>query len=346
MSNVIPFAGGAVPAYAARTAATPGMSQGMGGGSFNRIVLKMGLWRLEVDGQEIQQVQGPLPVIIHGFSANLSRQYYDGVYNPNDPPRQPDCRSSDGLRPTSDAPKPQSALCSTCPKTVKNASGFKDCAMKKRIIVSVYGDTQNRLFRLDIPAMSIFDKGNPQANLFGFKDYAAKIDESRIEPSAFITNLVPDMQASVAKYFFQPTGYLDEPTYLASKSAIDPAEVTRYLAEDSGAAAQAATQSAPGAAAVTPVADMVAPAHPVEQVVQQVQPVAEPVVQPVVVQPVVVQPVAMVVQPVAEPVTQTPASAIVIEQPAVVQTAVRVAQPVATTPSLATAEALLGNLGG
>lgn len=334
MSGIIPFVGGAMPAYAQRANDTPLMSAGMSGGGFNRIVLKMGVWRIEVGGEEVQQVQGKLPIVIHAFNPNISRQFYEGVYNPQDKPRPPECTSEDGVRPTGGSTKPQSFTCAQCPQNVKDINERKKCSTMKRLVVSVYGDPENRLFRLDIKGMSIFDKGQPQSNLFGFKDYAAKLDESRVMHSAFITNLVPDMGASVSKYFFEPVGYLPEDVFNAMRNAVDQETMKLYVGFGDGGAAQAQSASVPDAAVgdSSPVTPTVAPVQTPEPVVQAGAPVAAPVVEIMPLQ------VAPDVQPIAvQPVTIDVAA---VEMQAVAP----VAQP-ATTPTLQSAESLLASLG-
>jgi hypothetical protein len=185
---------------------------GGSGGSITRrrISLKGGRFREMVNGEEhTVSPDSNINVIIVG-AAPLSRTYYSGAYDPQNP-SAPTCWSSDTQTPASDVPddQKQSARCMDCSMNIRG-SGQGDsraCRFSQRLAVVLEGQF-DKVYQLQLPATSIF--GNSGDGKMPMQAYARFLAAHSTPAIAIVTNIRFDGDSSTPKLFFKAVRPLTE----------------------------------------------------------------------------------------------------------------------------------------
>lgn len=141
-------------------------------GGFAVVSIRGSKWRIKSGGEEtvVTNDEGdPMPtleVVMIKASPALSKIYYAKSYEEGDA-EAPDCYSTDGVKPSADAPNKQSDSCATCPHAVWGSKitpagkKAKACQDSRRIAVVPAGDVENELYGgpmlLRVPAASLAD---------------------------------------------------------------------------------------------------------------------------------------------------------------------------------------------
>lgn len=137
-----------------------------------------------------------------------SKIFYDKPYDPNASQYEPPaCFSDNGLAPSRNASKPQSATCASCPQaawgskvSAVSGKGVKACADIQKIAIVVPG--YEMPFLLRVPP-------NSRTNLRG---YLNKFVGQQIDVCDVITR-VSFEQGVIGTLHFDAVGYIDEPTF-------------------------------------------------------------------------------------------------------------------------------------
>ena len=152
-----------------------------------------------------------LPVVIVGANPKVSKIFYDGPYDP-DNPIPPACFSDNGIAPSSLAGEPQARTCQECPhfswgSKINEQTGKKSkaCSDRKKIAVMVPGDTTRHCYELQVPP----------ASLKALNIYSALIasmttpDGSRGADLPDIVTLVEFVPDAVGELSFRQWGWID-----------------------------------------------------------------------------------------------------------------------------------------
>ena len=211
MSNMIPFNANAVPDYIreeGQSELTKSLMSKVGTG-VKRVSIKGGKFRLIVGGEEIARLPAgtPLDVIIVNVAKDVSRTYYAGAYDPKADAAPPTCWSADSKVPHPSVAEPQHSNCNDCPMNIKG-SGQGDtraCRFKQRIAVVLAEDISAGVHMLELPATSLFGKGD--VSHMPFQQYVKYVGSQSHSVDRLITRITFDEASEAPKLFFAPIGW-------------------------------------------------------------------------------------------------------------------------------------------
>jgi len=172
MSNLVPFAQAAVPAFFAG-AFSPDESNITSVVPLPALSFRGKAWRISLEGQEtlITNKEGEpsstVSVIVLDQIKKRSRGFYEGQYvaGENKPPR---CSSVDGVTPDADVKEPCAATCASCPNSVKGSKvtpagkAVTACGVTKRLAVIPASKTAFAALLLRLAQTSLWDKENKE----------------------------------------------------------------------------------------------------------------------------------------------------------------------------------------
>ena len=205
------------PAYLSTFQSDVSMSLMVGGTGRNRIGLRLGRFRLIVNGSEEAVIsENYLDGIIVGASPGIARIFYAGAYDPTTK-IVPECYSADGVHPARDAKTPQAATCAGCPqnelgsRVTDHGKKTRACGFFKRVAFVPLMDPEHRIFQIDLKALSIFGESPLSSqNKFTLSEYAKKLQLNNYDPAHMVTRLSFDNDASVPKLYFSPVRTIEE----------------------------------------------------------------------------------------------------------------------------------------
>lgn len=160
MSNITLFQDGSnLPTFL--TSGADELAKQLAGGTDTRsISIKGGTFRLVVGGEEVaKKDERHMNVIIIKAQPKIGRAFYAEKYVEGKD-STPACWSADGVAPSPDSSRPQSSACINCPQNIKG-SGENDsraCRFSQRLAVLLENDPQGEIYRITLPAKSIFGK--------------------------------------------------------------------------------------------------------------------------------------------------------------------------------------------
>jgi hypothetical protein len=237
MSNqVVPFAGGKVPA-ALRDVMTEAddLSAGVTGG-FAVMSFKGSRWKIKYQGEEhpILNSDGDpvasLEAVILKANPHITKNYYATGYTEG-AAEAPDCFSLDGLRPDPSVEEPQADTCARCPKNVFGSritpagKKAKACQDNRRLAIVPAADLTNETFGgpmlLRIPAASLAELAMMGKNL-----------KARGFPYNAVTVRIGfDIDASYPKLTFRPIRPLTDEEAVQVRELLHDDKLERILAE-------------------------------------------------------------------------------------------------------------------
>lgn len=235
-----------------------------------------GTFKRMINGEQIgNAIRGEFNCIIVDALPKVSRTFYAGKYDPNAKATLPDCWSNLGDKPEAAAANKQHSNCADCPQNVKGSgdNGGRACRFQRRIAILLAGDPTGEVYQFNVPAKSLFGKGN--GNVHPFESYVKYLLGNGESPDTVVTNISYDLNADSMELLFTPLrGISDEEYALVVAAQADP-ETKKYVqltvaATDGAKAApkQEASKPAP-APAVTrsaePDDEDEAPAEPVKR---------------------------------------------------------------------------------
>lgn len=230
MSNVTLFNPAQVPAFARNNelSDTAKALTGSMSGGIKRISIKGGVFRLVASGKELAAIdERYLDVIIVKAAPKVSRVFYAGPYNP-DNPAPPDCWSNDGERPDATAQNKQAPTCMNCPQNQAGSGqgNSRACRYQQRLAVVLENAPDGDVLQLTLPATSIFGKEDGDKRpLQAYARFLA-LQNPPINPEQIVTRMRFDTKSESPKLFFQPMRWLTEDEYniVSQQGATDDAK--------------------------------------------------------------------------------------------------------------------------
>jgi hypothetical protein len=237
-----------------------------------------GTFKRMINGEQIgNAIRGEFNAIIVDALPKVSRTYYAGKYDPNAKATLPDCWSNLGDKPEAAAANKQHSNCGDCPKNVKGSgdNGGRACRFQRRIAILIAGDPTGEVYQFNVPAKSLFGKGN--GNVHPFESYVKYLLGNGESPDTVVTNISYDLNADSMELLFTPMrGISDEEYALVVAAQADP-ETKKYVQLTVAAtdgAKPAPKQEAPKPA---PTPAVTRSAEPDEEEEAVFEPVAAPV---------------------------------------------------------------------
>ena len=186
------------------------LSGGSGGGGARRISLRGGRFREMVGGEQVNvKSDGFLNLIVIN-AAKLSRTYYAGQYDPENP-SAPTCWSADTQAPASEVPadQRQASRCMDCPQNIKGSGQGESraCRFNQRIAVFLEGN-MDEVYQLQLPATSIF--GDAKDGKMGMQAYAKYLKAHKTPSIAVVTQAYFDENSDTPKLYFKAVRPLSE----------------------------------------------------------------------------------------------------------------------------------------
>lgn len=180
------------------------MTKRLAGGSAGKsISTEGGVFRMIVGGDEIAKNEDrAMNMVFVAAAKDVSRSFYTGTYVKGEASR-PVCASGDGKTPDPSIENPQSKSCATCPQNVAG-SGQGDsraCRFNQRFAVILEHDLSGNVYRLQLPATSIF--GKPEGDKMPMQAYARFLSGHGVPLSGIVTEARFDTSASVAVLKFR-----------------------------------------------------------------------------------------------------------------------------------------------
>lgn len=226
MSNLSIFKqAGAVSTAAKRELSD--LAKSLASGSNNRRIATNtnGTFKRIVNGEQIgKAIRGEFNAIIVDALPKVSREFYAGKYDPDKKGTLPDCWSNLGDKPEAAAGNPQANNCASCPQDIKGSGegNTKACRYKRRIAVILHDDDSGDVYQFNVPAKSLFGKGN--GNVHPFESYVKFLIANGESPDGVVTNIAYNLDADSMQLQFAPVrGVSDEEYALVKAARNDPA---------------------------------------------------------------------------------------------------------------------------
>lgn len=196
MSEVTLFKSGAViPDYL--RSETDELTRRLAGSVAKAISIKGGVWRLIAGGEEIaKNEERSMNFVVVNAHPYVSRAYYVGTFEEGKADA-PTCFSSDGKVPDPAIKAPQHSNCAACPQNIagSGSNGSRACRFNQRLAVVLEGDIGGNVYRLQIPAKSIF--GRADGNKMPFQAYAKFLAGHGLPISGVVTEARFDTNEAV-----------------------------------------------------------------------------------------------------------------------------------------------------
>jgi hypothetical protein len=204
------------------------LAGGAGGGG-KRLSIKGNKFRMFVDGEQVSVSKEDSMNIVVVNAAAVSRTYYEGAYDPNNP-SPPSCWSVDTRVPAPEVPVEQrkASRCADCPMNVKG-SGQGDsraCRFNQRLAITLEGKP-DEVYQLQLPATSIF--GEAKGGNMGMQAYAKLLNAHNTPIIAVLTEMRFDENAETPKLFFKPVRPLTEEELEAAVKAKDSEDAIKAI---------------------------------------------------------------------------------------------------------------------
>jgi hypothetical protein len=209
MSDMIPFSANMVPDYIrneGQSDLTKSLMTSMGGTN-KRISIRGKVFRLIVNGEEVAKAKDHLDLIIVNVAKDVSRTYYAGAYDPAAEAVPPTCWSADSKTPHASVEEPQASNCNDCPMNIAGSGQgtTRACRFKRRIAVVLADDLDSGVHMLELPATSLFGKGDIAH--MPYEQYFKYVASQNHSIDRLITRLSFDDDADTPKLFFSPIGF-------------------------------------------------------------------------------------------------------------------------------------------
>jgi len=200
-------------------------------GGYNRIATNTnGTFKRIVNGEQVgKAIRGEFNAIIVDMLEKPSREFYAGQYDPDAKGTLPDCYSLLGDKPEAKASDRQAANCASCPKNIdgsgQNGKG-KACRFKRKIALLLEGDPSGDVYQFNVPAKSLFGKGN--GNTHPFESYCRFLVANGAAPDRVVTTIAYNLDAETMELQFTAERFITEEE-LALVEATQANPMTRKL---------------------------------------------------------------------------------------------------------------------
>ena len=186
---------------------------GSGSAGNRRISIKGKAFRQVVNGEEIYVSEDRTLDVILVNAAPVSRQYYEGAYDPKATAIPPTCWSSNTQTPDPSVPadQRQSDKCMTCPQNIKGSGQgeSRSCRFSQRVAVLLDGDIEKKeVYQLQLPATSVF--GDGKDGKMGLQAYGKFLAANNVHAISVITRMKFDVASEQPKLSFNAVRPLDQ----------------------------------------------------------------------------------------------------------------------------------------
>lgn len=242
MSNVALFTGGnlALPEHLRGVEVDEQTKKLAGNGGGLRISIRGSVFRMMNNGEEVAKNDDrAMNVVIVRSSPDTARTFYAESFVEGEDAKPPTCWSSNGVEPEPDVKEKQSPKCATCPQNVAGSGQNGDsraCRFSRNLAVALEGDIGGKVYKLTLPAMSIF--GKVENNVMPLQAYAKQLIAHNLPVNAVLTELRFDTSVSTPKLGFKAVRYLTKEEYEIAKAqgetpeAIEATKTTVYQADN------------------------------------------------------------------------------------------------------------------
>lgn len=266
MTQLTTFNPSQLPAHLRTSELSDATKALMGNSSGFRLSIKGNVFRLLSNGKEYAKIPDrTLDVVVVGAAKHVSRTFYIKQFDEDSDPTAPDCTSADGEVPDKRSAKPQAARCADCPQNAKG-SGQGDsraCRFSQALAVVLANDIGGNVLKLQVPAASIFGKGEGQS--VPLREYVTQLAQIPVNIDTVVTKISFDLDSASPKLFWAPVRYLSEAEYAQAqtqgKSEAAKRAVEFSVFETDGGKTKPNIEGTPPAAAQTP-APAPAPVEP------------------------------------------------------------------------------------
>ena len=189
-----------------------------------------GTFKRMINGEQIgNAIRGEFNAIIVDALPKVSRTFYAGKYDPNAKATLPDCWSNLGDKPEASASNKQHSNCADCPQNVKGSgdNGGRACRFQRRIAILIAGDPTGEVYQFNVPAKSLFGKGN--GNVHPFESYVKYLLGNGESPDTVVTNISYDLNADSMELLFTPLRSISDEEYALVLAAQADPETKKYV---------------------------------------------------------------------------------------------------------------------
>ena len=167
------------------------------------ISIEGGVWRLMDGSNEIaRNEERSMQFVVVNVAEHIARTYYTGTYVKG-VSTSPTCWSADGKTPDPSVVNPQHPSCKGCPQDIAGSGHGESraCRFSRRIAVTLPGDINGQVYRLQLPAKSMFGKG--EGDKMPFNAYAAFLAGHGVPMSGVVTEARFDTSQAVPVLTFK-----------------------------------------------------------------------------------------------------------------------------------------------
>ena len=184
------------------------------------ISIKGGVWRMVSGGEEIARNEDrAMNVVIVAAAKTNSRTFFIGKYEEGKDVG-PTCWSADGVKPNDEVPAEQRQFdnCANCPQNIEGSGEGKSraCRFSRRMAVSLENDIGGDIYRLQLPAKSIF--GKPVDGKMSLQAYANFLAGHGVPISGVVTEMRFDTAEAVPVLRFKAIRPLTRDEWELSKA--------------------------------------------------------------------------------------------------------------------------------
>ena len=182
-------------------------------GGYNRIATNTnGTFKRIINGEQVgKAIRGEFNAIIVDMLEKPSREYYAGQYDPDAKGTLPDCYSLLGDKPEAKASNRQAANCASCSMNIdgsgQNGKG-KACRFKRKVALLLEGDTSGELYQFNIPAKSLFGKGDGVTH--PYESYCRFLVNNGTAPDRVVTTIAYNLDAETMELNFTADRFIGE----------------------------------------------------------------------------------------------------------------------------------------
>lgn len=218
MSNLTTFNPAQLPAHLRNTELSDATKALMGNSSGFRLSIKGNVFRLLSNGKEYAKIPDrSLEIVVVSAAPKVTRTFYMAQYDDGAEPAAPDCTSSDGEVPDKRSLHKQAERCADCPQNAKG-SGQGDsraCRFNQALAVVLANDIGGNVLKLQVPAASIFGKG--EGSNVPLREYVTQLAQIPVNIDTVVTKISFDLDSAAPKLFWAPARYLTEDEYATAQ---------------------------------------------------------------------------------------------------------------------------------
>jgi hypothetical protein len=202
-----------------------------GGASGKQISIKGGVWRMIVGGEEVARNEDrAMNFIVIAANPHTNRTFFAQKYEEGKD-IQPTCWSEDGVKPNDEVPADQ-RQCSTCAQCPQNIAGSGEgtsraCRYSRRLAVALENDIEGNVYRLQLPAKSIF--GKPEGDKMPLQAYAKFLAGHGVPMGGVVTEARFDTSEAVPVLKFRAVRPLTREEWEMSKSVAQSEDALRAV---------------------------------------------------------------------------------------------------------------------